>query len=923
MEKTAEKKPVLIIDGYGFIFRAYHVQPPLTSPAGAPVGALYGFVSMLLKLINDFKPEHAVIVLDHGGKNFRHDLYKEYKANRPPVPDDLIAQLKLVRTAAEALNFTCLSKQGFEADDIIATLATKATSIKRNALIISSDKDLMQLVNEHVRMYDPAKAKHLTDEDIFNKFGVPPSKVREAQSLIGDASDNIPGVAGIGVKTAALLINEFGDLDGVLASIDKIKSKRQQNLLTEYRDNALLSWKLVGLDCAVEIDQDIENFHWAPPKAEEITAFLNEYGFKSLNKRIENLFNIKSLEPSAQESKANKQRPERANITQGSIVRIENPAQLEPLFKEIEICGMLAVNIHQNGTEHELVLCAGADLYIVPYIAESPVALDLFSYTNSKSSVPNFNKQIHELLENKAIKKITYNLKELLKLCDCKIQSAEDLQLMDYVLSAGGKSKNLAEIIEFYTHNKPGDNGTNQPSADETSEPGDLATSNLGKKTTGKAAGGGGASITSYFIACYKALDCALIQDKTLYLYKSIDLPLCHILRNMEKEGVKINTQHLVRLSGEFAQKISKLEKEIFAITGKEFNIASPKQLGQILFDEMKLPFAKMTGKTKSYSTNAEILEKLQDDGHKIGGLLLEYRHFTKLKNTYTDALPKQTDPRSGRIHTTFLQALTSTGRLSSANPNVQNIPTRTPEGSSIREAFVASEGNKLISADYSQVELRILSHIANIEPLKQAFRENRDIHAQTASQVFELPLDKITPEIRRSAKAINFGIIYGMSAFGLARGLAISKQEAADYIEKYFKEYPGIQKYMSETIIAAKENSFVANMLGRKCFLPSINNKNHTLRSFGERAAINAPMQSLASDIVKIAMIKLDQEFTKRSMKTKMILQIHDELIFESPSDEVESATKLIKSIMEGAFSLDVNLDAGISSGSNWREIH
>ena len=880
-----EKKPLLIIDGYGFIFRAYHVQPPLTSPSGIPVGAIYGFTSMLIKLISDFKPKHAVIVLDHGGKNFRHDLYNNYKANRPPPPDDLVAQLKLVKTAAQSLNFTCLSKQGFEADDIIATLADRATSLQRSALLISSDKDLMQLINEHVGMYDPVKSKYITDEDIFAKFGVGALKVREVQALMGDKSDNIPGVAGIGPKTAAQLINQFGNLDGVLASIDQIKNARLQELLKTYREDALISWKLVGLNSNVDIDQDIENFYWNPPETEKISNFLNEHGFKSLNKRIENLFSVK-IEESPENVRTHKN-------TKNSVVEVTKTGQLESLIHEVKISGQLAVNIQLAEDVTSLILSAGNDLYLVPYKEQSSKASDLFSYTSSKSTSINFNKQLHDLFEDDSIKKITYNLKELLRRCSCNLKSFDDLQIMDYVLSAGKKSKDLADIVQHYTgHNQ--DN--NKKNAIE---------------------------LTACFLECHKQLTCELFNNKALHLYEDIDLPLCHILHKMEQAGVKIDTNHLVKLSEEFAKKITDLEKKIFTITGEEFNIASPKQLGEILFGKMHLPFSKTTGKTKSYSTSAYILEKLQEEGYEIADLLLEYRHLTKLKNTYTDTLPKQVDPENNRIHTTFLQTATSTGRLSSIHPNVQNIPTRSEEGNSIRASFIASPGTKLISADYSQIELRILSHVANITSLKQALAENNDIHAQTASQIFNLHFDQITPDIRRKAKAINFGIIYGISAFGLAKQLNISRKEAGDYIEKYFKEYPGIQKYMSETIEFAKENGFVQNLIGRKCFLPTINDKNHALRSFGERAAINAPMQSLASDIVKMAMITLDKELATKSMKTKMILQIHDELIFEAPKEEVDDASKLIKSIMENSFTLDVNIRVEVHAGDNWQEIH
>ncbi len=886
MQNTQETKPLLIIDGYGFIFRAYHVHPKLSSPNGIPVGAIYGFTSMLMKLIRNFRPEQAIIVLDHSGKNFRHDLYQEYKANRPPAPDDLVVQLKLVQKAAEALNFSCISKAGFEADDIIATLASRATESKKPALIISSDKDLMQLINEHVKMYDPAKSKYITDEDIKAKFGVEPAKVREVQALMGDSSDNIPGVAGIGLKTASQLINQFGDLKGVFAAIDQVKNPRQKKLLTEHQEEAFISWKLVGLDHNVDIKQNIDDFRWQTPDAEKISEFINEYGFKSLNKNIESLFNVKIINTLAHAADLSENSSTGTNTVIEtdskekivSTIEVINEQQLEPLRHKIKRDGCLAISIVRDDNMIKIALSDGQNIYLLPYKKQQSNNIDLFSYSNNaenceleKSGKINFNKQIHDLCADASIKKITYNLKELLKIFDCDLRSFDDLQIMEYVLNAGKKQKIHNAIIEF--------------------------------------------------LDLYKQLRAQLFENKALHLYENIDLPLCYILDKMEKEGVKIDINHLQKLSSEFAKQITLLEQKIFDITGEEFNIASPKQLGEILFDKMKLPFAKTSSKTKSYSTNATILEKLQEEGFEIADLLLKHRHLSKLKNTYTDSLPKLANPQTSRVHTSFLQTATSTGRLSSANPNVQNIPTRSEEGSSIRSAFIAKEGTKLISADYSQIELRILSHVADIKSLKQAFAENRDIHSQTASQIFSVPLSEITPDLRHKAKAINFGIIYGISAFGLARGLNISRKAASDYIDRYFKEYPGIQEYMDKTIEFAKQNNFVENLIGRKCFVPNINNKNHALRSFGARAAINAPMQSLASDIIKIAMINIDKQLTDRSMQTKMILQIHDELIFEVPVSEVQEVAKLIKSTMENAIRLDVKTNVELNISDNWQK--
>ncbi|MDC0865058.1 DNA polymerase, partial [Rickettsiaceae bacterium] len=596
-------EPLLIIDGYGFIFRAYHVQPPLTSPDGSPVGAIYGFTSMLLKLIKDFKPKHAVMVLDSAGKNFRHDLYDAYKANRPPAPDDLVAQLKMVGIAAKSLNFTCLSKQGFEADDIIATLAKRYSDSGKSAVVISADKDLMQLMDNHVKMYDPVKSKYITEEDVFNKFGVIPSKVRDVQALMGDKSDNIPGVAGVGPKTASQLINQFGDLEGLLSSIDQVKSPRQQELLKKHREDALISWKLVDLDRNVAIEQDADKFKWIVPKCEQISDFLNRNGFKSLNKRVENLFNIKVQEKQEDTDVSQKVK----EVANNKIIEVQEVSQLGPLTKEIERLGIIAVNTRTTDVDGkiEFIICTDSNTYLIPFNKQSDSAKDLFSYNNADSHI-SFDTQLYDLFKDKSIKKISYDLKSLLKICDCDMQSFDDLQIMDYILSAGEKSKDIADIIGPYSG--------------QIFDKDDVI------------------KITQYFHECYKGLLQDLVLNKSLHLYEQIDLPLCYILHNMEQEGVKIDVNHLAKLSSDFSKKIEVLEKQIFSISGKEFNIGSPKQLGEILFDEMKLPFAKINAKSKSYSTNVDVLEKLRDDGHEIALLLLEYRHLTKLKSTYTEA---------------------------------------------------------------------------------------------------------------------------------------------------------------------------------------------------------------------------------------------------------------------------------------------
>ncbi len=894
MNSSTKDSPILIIDGFGFIFRAYHVQPPLSAPDGMPVGAIYGFTSMLIKLIGDLKPQNAVIVLDHSGPNFRHELYDEYKANRPPAPDDLIAQLKIVESAAKAMNFTCISKQGYEADDIIATIASKASNEGRKAVVISSDKDLMQLVDKHVSMYDPAKSKYIEEEDIVKKFGVGANRVRDVQALMGDKSDNIPGVAGIGPKTASQLINEFGNFHELLDSINKVSKPRLQNLLTEYKDDALLSWQLVGLDENVELSETLDDFGWQPPKPKQISEFLNRYGFRSLNKRVENLFKIQ-VEQAEEAGIEHEDAKKNILVINQNIKEISSFEEAGQLISEIKINGYVA--LHHTTQEKDLILFlnSGGATYEVNYSNNSSqevAASDLFNFAENNNSSNNQDdkliKTINALLTNKSIKKIGYQIKDIMHDLDQEICAYEDIQIMDYLLSAGKKAKSLLEVIHHYSENEP-----------------------ISEK-----------HYVAYFNACYEKLYKQLILDKTLHLYNDIDRPLAFILYKMEREGVKIDASILQNLSSSMGDKIESIEQKIYNLAGKEFNIASPKQLGEVLFDDLKLPYAKTSGKSKSYSTNADILEKLAGDGYEIASLLLDFRHLTKLKNTYTDALPRQINEKTGRVHTSFMQCATSTGRLSSVNPNIQNIPIRTKDGNKIRSAFVAEDGNVLISADYSQIELRILSHVAKISTLKDAFDKGADIHAITASQIFDLPIEDISSEIRRSAKAINFGIIYGISAFGLAKQLGIPRKEAAEYIEKYFQKYPGIKQYMSDIVEYSKSNEYIANELGRKCFLPNINSKNHLLRNFAERAAINAPMQSLASDIVKIAMIKLQKILESQNFKAKIILQIHDELIIEAPAKEQENLLKIIKDTMENAINLTVKTSVDISYGGSWMDL-
>jgi len=857
--------PTLLIDGYGFVFRAYHVQPPLTSPTGEPVGALYGFTSMLLKLINDFRPAKCAVVFDGKGKNFRHNIYPEYKSHRPPVPEDLKSQLPLVREAAKALNFHILELDGVEADDVIATVAKNIAKTGEKVVIVSSDKDLMQLIDDNIIMYDPMKAKYIDTTSVYEKFGVGADKVRDVLALMGDASDNIPGAPGIGPKSAAEMIIEFETLEKLLSSTDQIRQDRRREIIRNHVEQIKISWELVGL----KYDLNIPNhgaLSWNTPERHILSEFIAKYGFKSLISRAEKLFGV-DLESSPIE-------PIKNIISK----TVSDNKLLEDIIKQAKNIGFIAIYIDEQ-KKLNLSIDEKYHYIITEGLNNRPPQTDLFSL---RPLTLDINK-LFAIFSDISVKKIIFDLKKhmhfLKNLTNTNIwKGFEDLALMHYTTTAGLSQPSLEEFVILNP-------------------------------------------ITS-FISTYHEYLITLKKHSALSLYYDIDLPICHILYNMENRGVKIDQIMLGNLSKAFGTEIKALEAKIYTISGVEFNIGSPKQLGEILFEKMQLPAGKISTKSKLYSTGVEILENLSASGFEIADLILRWRALTKLKTTYTDSLPKQINASTGRVHSTFTQNVTSTSRLSSQDPNLQNIPIKSTEGMMIRKAFIADKDSTLISADYSQIELRLLSHIADVPNLRQAFNNGQDIHAVTASEIFHIPINDVPNEYRRKAKAINFGIIYGISAFGLGKQLGINAKDAGKYIELYFEKYPGIKKYMEDTIKYAHEHGYVYNIFGRKSLVPLINNKHFAMRSFAERAAINAPLQSSNSDIIKIAMIRLSKILKEKEFKTSIILQVHDELIFEAPNDELSGVTPIIKKEMQNVISLKVPLIVDIRSGNSWGEM-
>ena len=922
---TDQREHVFLVDGSGFIFRAYHALPPMTAPDGTPTNAVFGFTKMLMKLVEDTEADFVAVIFDRARKTFRNDIYPEYKAHRPPAPDDLIPQFELVRKATEALNVPAIDMDGFEADDLIATYARQARERGAEVTIVSSDKDLMQLVDDSVVLFDAMKNREIGPEQVMEKFGVAPDKVIDVQALAGDSSDNVPGVAGIGVKTAAQLIGEYGDLDTLLARAEEIKQPKRRQSLMEQADMARISRDLVTLRDDVPTTRTIDEMRKKAPDAETLLTFLRDLGFKSLATTVESRLGMPA-------NGGNGAATQSSAVLAPQYDLVQTLDQLQPWIKAAYATGVVAVDTETDALDAmgaglvgvSLSTEAGRACYIpLAHVSAVPQGqLDLGDGDGGGESAPDqialkdALAALKPMLEDPSILKVGQNIKydiQVLGRYGVEVAPVDDTMLLSYVLDGGlhghGMDDLARDFLDYDTIKFKDVAGTGKAQVSFDRVPLDKALDYAAED----------ADITLRLHGVFKP---RLVAEHMVTVYETLERPLVPVLRDMERRGIKVDATVLRDLSADFAARMDDLEGEIHKLAGHEFNIGSPKQLGEILFDEMGLDGGKKT-KTGAYATGAEVLEELAAQGHELPQKVLDWRQLSKLKSTYTDSLVGQINPKTGRVHTNYAQAVAATGRLSSTDPNLQNIPIRSEEGRKIRTAFVADKGYTLMSADYSQIELRLLAHVAGIDVLKQAFHDGIDIHALTASQVFGIPVEGMDPMVRRRAKAINFGIIYGISAFGLARQLGISRGEAGEYINAYFEQYPGIKAYMERTKEQAKKQGFVETTFGRKCHVRGINDRNPNMRGFAERAAINAPIQGGAADIIKRAMIRLPDALAEAGLNARMLLQVHDELIFEVPDAEIEATRDTVRKVMSGAAHLSVPLDVDIGTGANWDEAH
>ncbi len=924
MGKIKKTDHFYLIDGSGYIFRAYYALPPLTRKSdGLPTGAVSGFCSMLFKLLEDSKsnqnlqkPTHFAVIFDSARKTFRNEIYSDYKANRAEAPDDLAPQFDYIRKSVLAFNLPSLELINYEADDLIATYVEMILKEGAKVTIVSSDKDLMQLYKKNVRIYDPMKNKFISEEDIKNKFGVGASKVIDVQALAGDSSDNVPGVPGIGVKTAAELINKYGDLEKLLKSAHEIKQNKRRETLIENKDKALISKKLVTLKSDAPVNKNLTDLELKSIDKDKLYKFLREMEFNRLLSSAISAYGEPNLTSIKNEVKIEKNQKA---INKKEYYLIENLEQIDNWITEAEELGEVAVDTETNSLDpHQ------ADLVGVSLSSKIGKAcyIPIGHKSNKCIEKDLVLKKLKPLLEDPSIKKIGQNIKFdfiVFFKHGINMTSIEDTMLMSYVLDAGKNRHNMDTLSEIHLNHK-------------TISFKDLV--GTGKKEINfsevdvEKAKDYAAEDADITFRLYKKFQKSLKDEKMINIYEIFEKPLLKILAFMEIEGVKIDNKFLKSLSTKFEKKIVKIQNEVFKISKKEFNIASPKQLGEILYNDLKIADLKKT-KKGSFATSASVLEDLAFKGHKFPQLVLDWRQVSKLKNTYSDSLPEHINPNTQRVHTSFLLAATTTGRLASSDPNLQNIPIKSEDGKDIRKAFIAKKDHVLISADYNQIEMRILADLADVKGLKKAFKNNEDIHSLTASQIFNVDIKKVNQDQRRKAKAINFGIIYGISQYGLAKQINVTNHEAEEFLNAYFLKFPEIKIYMDRTIKFCRKSGFVNNIFGRRSHFININDKNYNIRNFQERAAINAPIQGSAAEIMRLAMIRLDKKLSdQKNQNTKMLLQIHDELIFETPKEEAKRISKIIIDEMSSVVkseqhSFSIPLTVDLNTGENWGTLH
>ena len=921
MDKIKKSDHFYLIDGSGYIFRAYYALPPLTRKSdGLPVGAVSGFCNMLFKLIEDSnskdnlqKPTHFAVIFDSARKNFRNEIYSDYKANRSDAPEDLIPQFEYIRKSVVAFNLPCIELINYEADDLIATYTDQILKKGAKVTIVSSDKDLMQLYKKDVRIYDPMKNKFISDKDVLDKFGVDASKVIDVQSLAGDSSDNVPGVPGIGVKTAAELINHYGTLEKLLDKAHEIKQNKRRETIIANKDKALISKKLVTLEKKVPIKNKIEEFKFKIIDKDKLYKFLREMEFNRL------LSSVISSHGEPDISKNNKNSyilEKKLSISSKNYHLIKNEDEIDGWLKEAEESGEIAIDTETTSLDPHIASLVGISLSTkIGKACYMPLGHKNAKCLNKEKII----KKLKPILEDKSIKKIGQNIKFdfiILRYQGIEMNSMEDTMLMSYVLDAGKNRHNMDTLSEIHLNHKP--------IAFKDIVGSGKKEINFSEVEVNKAMNYA-AEDADITYRLFKIFQKNLKLEKLINIYELFEKPLIKILAEMEINGIKVDSLFLESLSKKFDKKIRKLENDIYKIANKEFNIGSPKQLGEIIYNDLKIAVLKRT-KKGSFATSASVLEDLSFKGHKFPKLILDWRQVSKLKNTYTDSLREHINDKTKRVHTSFLLAATTTGRLASSDPNLQNIPIKSEDGKEIRKAFIAEKGYTLISADYNQIEMRILADLADVKELKKAFKNDEDIHSLTASQVFNIDINKVDQDTRRKAKAINFGIIYGISQYGLAKQIMVSNNEAESFLKSYFLRFPEIKEYMNSTIKFCRKTGYVNNIFGRRSYISGINDKNYNVRNFQERAAINAPIQGSAAEIMRLAMIRLYKKLSNQ--KTKMLLQIHDELIFETHKDEAKRISKIIIEEMSSVaksdqHSFSIPLTVDLNTGENWGTLH